>query len=88
MRYVVPYSAPGIKWGQLRIEADSSAEASTRAQEIHGKGRYKVAPGFRTGGPGAGFGSGRAWTPRGLVKRERSQITYGEPLALVDAVAS
>ena len=87
MRYVVPYSAPGIKWGQLRVDAESSAEALDRAREIHHKGRYKTMPEFHAGGPGAGFDTGRASTPRGLAKRARSQIVYGEPRLIGEVAA-
>ena len=74
MRYVVPYSAPGIKWGQLRVDADSSAEALAKAQEIHA---HKVQLN-RSGG----YGSNPHYNPTmKLRKRERSQIVYGEPVA-------
>ena len=75
MRYVVPYSAPGIKWGQLRIEAESSWQAQDKAREIHAS----TVTLYRKGGKSARMT---------LRKRERAQIVYGEPLALVDAVAS
>jgi len=75
VRYVVPYSAPGIKWGQLRIEAESSDDAMAKAQEIHAS----TVTLYRQGGKSARMT---------LRKRERSQIVYSEPLALVDAVAS
>jgi len=86
MRYVVPYSAPGIKWGQLRVDADSSAEAMVKAQEIHTR-PYPSSPPRGWAGPGC---RGLAGTlPRHkFTKRERSQIIYGEPVALAHAVAS
>ena len=77
MRYVVPYSAPGIKWGQLRVEAESSDDALEKAQQIHASTIVLHR-----------HGSGAKSARMTLHKRERSQITYGEPLALVDAVAS
>ena len=86
MRYVVQYSAPGIKWGQLRIKAESSAEALTRAQEIHASTVRLTRSGIGLRGV---CRTGSYYNPTmKLRQRERSQIVYGEPLALVDAVAS
>jgi len=87
MKYVVPYSAPGIKWGQLRIDAGSSDDAVDRAHEIHTRA-YRLASNLGWAGPGYRRMFAAAPSRHRLAKRERSQITYGEPLALVDAVAS
>src|SRR5665647_3385201 len=70
VRYVVPYSAPKIKRGELRIDADSPTNALIRAQEIHAH-RVQL---FRSGG----FGSKSYYSPTmKLCKRERTQIVYG-----------
>ena len=79
MRYVVPYSAPGIKWGQLRIDADSSADALAKAQEIHAS----TVTLHRSGDSclPANFRQSYYNPTMKLRKRERSQIVYGEPVA-------
>jgi len=91
MRYVVPYSAPGVRWGQLRIDADSSDDALAKAQEIHAStvrlSRSSGACWLGARGPATRHRS--HYNPAmKLRKRERAQIVYSEPLALVDAVAS
>jgi len=74
VRYVVPYSAPKIKRGELRIDADSPTDALTKAQEIHAH-RVQL---HRSGG----FGSKSYYNPTmKLRKKEQTQIVYGVPYA-------
>lgn len=63
-RYVVPYTAPGIRSGSLTVIADSAPAALTAAQAIHAR-RVTLHR----------FGSHQTL---GLSRSERAQIIYGE----------
>jgi len=78
VRYVVPYSAPGIKRGELRIDANSPTDAAARAQEIHASAVSLSRPGCGYRGPTPST----RWYYRPtmkLHKKERTQIVYGVP---------
>jgi hypothetical protein len=87
IRYAVPYTAPGIKWGELRVLAESPAEAVEKARAIHEQGRYRTGYTPRWSGPGAGPTKWRS-APHRLTKGERARIVYGEPLAMVEEGAA
>lgn len=98
MRYVVPYTAPGIRHGELRVDAESSEAAMIKARMIHESNHYRVSKRYPdVGGPGAGampyrtasgHTDGSAYRSyRTLSVRQRAVITYGEPRP-IEAVAA